>query len=368
MTNRNGNADSIEENSTSINSSANKSKILRRYFVDHGKYISFPNSVAYSHYPAGIFYPETEERTGDFVLKRIDPMNKRAAEDLVKEHFDDELSSCIADIFEEDTGNFKRRDINRLLKRIEDSTFLNEGYFPMEKWNEGIQRVDTSIRNFLNNRELYEKKKLDYRRSFLIYGEHGSGKSRYIDHICKVLIEQHDSIIIRLDSMREVNLTIERGLIPLEANLGDRLKVFVIEEFAQISGRSSNYADLLNFMDNAIMRHNLIFILSSNSPQKIPKPFVDRPGRIDVLEKVGTNYRAGFPEAFYEFITGQKLPERSQNESWYSAKLPASYLKELFLVSMLNNESPEITWKEIERRKNLISSEFDERDRLDMIM
>ena len=357
MSNRNGNSDSIEEN---------RSKILKRYFIDHGRYISFPTSVAYSHFPAGVYFPDTEDKTGNFVLKRIDPMNKRAAEDMVKEHLDDELTSCIADIFgEEDPRDISKSDMHKFLKRIEDSSYLNEKYFPMQQWNEGLERIDKSIDIFLKSRELYKKNNLDYRRSYLLYGEHGSGKSRYIDYISKKMIDDHDAIIIRLDNHRELSLAIERGIIPLEANLGNRLKVFVCEEFAQVTGRSN---ELLLAMDSAIMRENIIWLLTTNNPQKIILPFIDRPGRIDVIEKVGSNYKPGFIGAFYKFITGKELPDTSKKESWYNANLPASYLKELFLISMLNDESPEIAWKEIDRRKNLINSEFDDRDRLDMIM
>jgi len=344
-----------------------KNKILKRYFIDNGKYISFPNTIAFNFFPAGIYFPDTD-KNGIFVLKRIDPMNKRAAEEMVREQLDDELTSCIADMFaEEDTGDFSSRDIHRLLKRIEDASYLNENFFPMHLWNEGLQRIDSSIKSFLENRELYEKNKLDYRRSFLLYGEHGSGKSRYIDYISKKMIDDYDAIIIRLDSHREISLTIERGLIPLEANLGDRQRVFIIEEFAQIAGRAS-FNELLNFMDNAIIRSNIMFILSTNSVHQIAKPFLDRPGRIDVLERVGTNYKSGFTESFYKFITGKELPESSKGESWYRANLPAAYLKELFLISMLNDESPEVAWRQVEKRKHLINSDFDERDRLDMIM
>jgi len=347
----------------------NSSRVLKRYFIDSGSYIGFPNSVAYSHFPAGIYYPASEDRTGRFILRRIDPLNKKATEDMIREEDNDQLARELDALLSDDDEpeEVTKSDIGRMMKRIESSSFLSEGYFPMEKWNPGLESVDRSIRTFLKNRELYERNSLGFRRSILLFGEPGTGKSRYIDHVSKQLIEENDAVVIRLDSRREIGMTIEKGLITLEAYLGDRLKVFIIEELAQISSRM-DITELLNFLDNAVLRHNVLFLMTTNTPERIPKPLIDRPSRIDVLEKVGANNRDGFIEAWYTHITGKTLPESSKDEPWYDARLSPAYLKELFLVSMLNEQTPEQAWKDLSRRKHLVAASFDDRDRSDFIL
>lgn len=345
------------------------SRILKRYFIDNGSYIGFPNSVAYSHFPAGIYYPDSEDRTGRFILRRIDPLNKKAAEDMIREEDNAQLVRELDALFSDDDEPRKvtKNDVPKMMKRIENSSFLSEGYFPMEKWNSGLESVDRSIRSFLTNRELYERNNLGFRRSILLFGDPGTGKSRYIDHISKQLIEENDAVVIRLDSRREISTTIEKGLITLEAYLGDRLKVFIIEELAQISSRM-DITELLNFLDNAILRHNVLFLMTTNTPERIPIPLIDRPSRIDVLEKVSANNRDGFIEAWYTHITGKVLPESAKNEPWYDARLAPAYLKELFLISMLNEQTPEQAWKELSKRKHMVAANFDERDQSSFIL
>lgn len=347
---------------------------ISHYFVDYGTFISFPQARAYLDFPAGVYYPIIERDTGVLALKRIDFLGERAAHGSVQTEFkerfggseDDKFLAELAAVLNEEP-EFKRHHSqfksSRKIKRIENNLHLEEGYFPMHEWNPGLKRTHQSITNFLANEELYVENNLGYKRSVLLYGEPGTGKSRYIDYISKKMIEEHDAVIIRLDQLQNINHVIEKGLIQLEAFLGDRLKVFVIEEFAAIINNSSR-SDLLTFLDNNIIRNNVMFLMTSNQPERIPMPFIDRPSRVDVLEEVNANNDDGFIHAWYKHITGEELGVDAAGEEWYNESLSPAYLKELFLQSKLESITLTEAWEKLKSRRQTIQNRFEVRGRV----
>ncbi|MCH8488027.1 MAG: AAA family ATPase [Candidatus Cyclonatronum sp.] len=385
-------------------------KHLTRYYIDHGSHIAFPNQLAYEVFPPGLYFPDTD-REGNFLLKRIDPFKQQALMELYsseREDFDDDDDNDNDDNFSaaeyaaellgqpdnldlindtqhlmdqmDELGEFDEleemfasleRDYEnenesatskfaaslKRLNRIEGSHYLSEGYFHLEHYNPGLKKAHEAINEFLANEDIYIRNRLGYRRSILLFGEPGTGKSRFIDYTCKRLIDQHQAVVIRLDGRNHIDQVMDHGLIPLEAHLSDRLKVFVIEELAEVVNRHS-MSTVLNFLDNAILRNNVIFLMTTNTPERIPANLTNRPSRIDVLEEVGTNNLPGFEEAWYQHITGELLPETEKSQDWYSAKLTPAYLKELFLMCKLKGISPHESFKLLRSRITLVRNSF----------
>ena len=79
-----------------------------------------------------------------------------------------------------------------------------------------------------------------------------------------------------------------------------------------------------------------------------------------MLEQVGADNDPGFIEAWYMHIMGEELPKGSEKQEWYRATLSPAYLKELFLLSKLNNQSLAQAWETLHKRKRLIESKFED--------
>ncbi|MCH8569457.1 MAG: AAA family ATPase [Balneolales bacterium] len=340
---------------------------LVRYFVDHGTHMSFPKTIAHQEFPAGIYYPESI-RGESFILKRVNPQQNvqnsqiRQLADTSGEHsgidggtLSGKMLKELEDALSQSTDSSER--VNPL-HRLQQNSFLDEGYFPMHEWNSGLRKAHKSIKAFLENREFYEKNSLDYRRGVLLFGTPGTGKSRYIDYISKQVIDEYNAIVIRIDSGNALSDVVDWGIIPLDAYLGNRLKVFIIEELSQLTNRGS-ITELLNFLDNAIMRNDVLFLITTNRPQDVPDPLIDRPSRIDTLVEVNNENDAGFIEAWYNHITGKVLPETAKEQEWYKAGLSPAYFKELFLISVMESISIEKSWEALSERKLLIHNNFD---------
>lgn len=109
----------------------------------------------------------------------------------------------------------------------------------------------------------------------MLYGEPGTGKSRFVEHICDSLIREQDAVVVRIESSNQLDHVVDKGMLCFNDYLEGRLKVFVIEELTNLIRHSSSYAELLNFLDSPHLRNDVIFFITTNYPDKIPNNIID---------------------------------------------------------------------------------------------
>ena len=333
---------------------------LKNYFVKQDSKIYFPKASAYLKFPAGLFVVGDDRNVG-FHLEMVNP-NAKHVSHANEVDSDDNLLHELEMILSE--SDFPEQTIipelydEFISEHTTNTGFLSEGYFPMEQWNEGLSIVHESILKFLENKGFYDKNQLGYKRSVLLYGSPGTGKSRYIDNVSKYMIDAYEAVVIRITSTNDIRLLLSDGILKLNRFLKDRLIVFIVEEIAEYSYRTE--IELLDLLDNSILRHNVMFLMTTNNPEKIPETLINRPSRVDVLEKVCLNVKEGFVDAWYKHCTGKDLPEDETTEYWYKAKLSPAYLKELFILSELNNIPPKQAWESVAKRRASVASAFKE--------
>lgn len=233
-------------------------------------------------------------------------------------------------------------------------------YFPIEKWNPGLQNADENIQRFLKSKELYRKLQMDYRRSILLHGDPGTGKSQYLYHLSQQLIEDHDAIVIRIENSSHLS-DFENSILQKLATRPDRLKVIIIEELADFT-RGREVTTILHLLDNMHFRENVMFLLTTNYPERIPENVVDRPSRLDLLSGVySSDYTSEFVDAWYEFILAEPITDSQRGQKWYNeipGKLSPAYMKELFIYSQLLEVSINDAWELIKERKRSIKENF----------
>ena len=103
------------------------------------------------------------------------------------------------------------------------------------------------------------------------------------------------------------------------------------------------------------LRDNLLFFDGQpNSPELTPpENIIDRPSRVDILAEVDAEgYQPGFIQAWYHYITGKfPSPESWNGHSFMAAGLSPAYLKELFILTEVEEISVDAAWKRLKKRR-----------------
>lgn len=121
-----------------------------------------------------------------------------------------------------------------------------------------------------------------HKRGFLLWGPPGSGKTSCVHILIKRLIKEHDGIVLFLDRP-EVAAMCLRMVRLIEPK---RPIVAIMED---IDALVSNYGEheYLALLDGEAQVDNIVFLASTNYPERLDRRFVDRPSRFDTIRYIG---------------------------------------------------------------------------------
>jgi chaperone BCS1 len=132
------------------------------------------------------------------------------------------------------------------------------------------------INNFRNDRELFETNGIPYKRSYLLLGPPGTGKTSLI-----YAIASHFDVDIGIFKVSAEKQTLEQAYKDIPKNT--LMLIEDIENFFPVEGRDShkfNKSDLLNVLDGVIVKDQLLTFMTANDISAIPKVLL-RSGRVD---------------------------------------------------------------------------------------
>ncbi len=232
--------------------------------------------------------------------------------------------------------------------------YMDQNYFPMECYVKPFRELHANIYSFLNARDFYLSKRLDYKRAVLIYGDHGVGKTRFLANLSDQLISERDAIVIRVETRKHLQAFIS-GIPAIADFCRDRLKVIVIEELAELIRTAQADSEILNTLDSTLLKDDLLYLITTNYPEQIPDNIIDRPSRIDDTIAVREDdFDAGFIQAWHVHLTGQPFPQADVVSGFLEkieGRLSPVYLKELFLRACTRQKTLEETYDELVRRR-----------------
>ncbi|MFP8488489.1 AAA family ATPase [Gracilimonas sp. Q87] len=327
---------------------------IHNVIYDHGFGYSFPSKPITTQIPAGT-YQVGYTRDHDFILSKTSKVNRidsnESIEDLLME-----LNGFI-DEKEVDKNQFKN------VAHEKSYGFMGRGYFPLHEYNSSLNSVYEELILFLNNKEFYQKSELGFKRSVLLYGDTGVGKSRFLDWFSKSMIKELDAIVIRLNNSDDIDRLNSHGLNTLNRVAKNRLIIFLIEELSSLVGYRQSHLGLLNLLDNPILRDNVLFLSTTNNPEKIPANIIARQQRLDVLAEVNPKDNSDdFVDAFYEFVFQEEFPPKYKTSEWYEKPLTPAALKELFIYAQMHQVDLDASYQKIKERERLVKDNFDSRD------
>jgi predicted AAA+ superfamily ATPase len=148
-----------------------------------------------------------------------------------------------------------------------------------------ITDILKDIQNFWDRRDKYKEYNFVHKRGILMYGEPGCGKSGIIQLIAKQLIE-NDGIIINIKDQDDVDYFMDfiATFRKIEPN---RPLIVLLEDIDSIASENSHSTSrLLNILDGVKQIEDVVYIATTNYPEKLQERITNRPSRFDRRYKV----------------------------------------------------------------------------------
>lgn len=174
-----------------------------------------------------------------------------------------------------------------------------------------------------------------YKRGVLLWGPPGSGKTCTLQLAMQDMVNTSDSIGVIVDhpAIATVCLQALRKVEP------ERPVVALMEDLDALTAQYGE-SDYLSLLDGEGQIDNIIFIATTNYPEKLDKRFTDRPSRFDTVRYVGMPS----PEARRAYLL-TKLPEhdRCQIEQMVAVSdgYSIAHLRELVILVVVFGKSVE---------------------------
>lgn len=147
--------------------------------------------------------------------------------------------------------------------------------------SEEIGDIIEDIQKFWKNADRYTQYNFVHKRGILLYGDPGAGKSGIIQLCTKHLIEEMNGIVINITDVESIELYDEiiSDLRSIEPN---RPIIVILEDLDAIAKEERSGTSLiLNLLDGVKQIDNIVYIATTNYPEKLEERITNRPSRFD---------------------------------------------------------------------------------------
>ena len=148
-----------------------------------------------------------------------------------------------------------------------------------------ITDILKDIQNFWDRKDKYKEYNFVHKRGILMYGEPGCGKSGIIQLISQQIIEK-DGIVINVKDEEDVErfTSFIATFRKVEPN---RPLIVLLEDIDSLAGEGRHQtARLLNILDGVKQIEGVVYIATTNYPEKLQERITNRPSRFDRRYKV----------------------------------------------------------------------------------
>lgn len=162
------------------------------------------------------------------------------------------------------------------------------------------QRILEDITAFLNSEAEYDAFGIPYKKTYLLTGVPGSGKTSLIKALCN---EIHYNLGIMSMSRDMDNATIQgsfRNIDPKTVLLLEDIDC-LFEKRTSVDTPSFTFSNLINILDGVLFKHGLIVFITTNHPEKLD-PALLRQGRTDMIVELNYPSRTEIEKLFRDML------------------------------------------------------------------
>ena len=225
--------------------------------------------------------------------------------------------------------------------------------FPSEQQKDIIEE----IKDFWGKKDEYKQLGLTHKRGVLLYGDAGGGKTSVINILIEDLIKR-DGIVIDFKSAREDIASIQffRKAEP------NRPLMVIMEDIDALFGRDGDNHEsaILNLLDGVLQINNVVYLATSNYPEKLAARITNRPSRFDRVAHIGPP--ADIDRHFYIKHLLDLAPENKRKgidiDQWVkdTNDLSVAHLKELVLSVVIYGNDYKQSLHKLDKMKHPLSA------------
>lgn len=209
-----------------------------------------------------------------------------------------------------------------------------------------IDKVVEEIQMFWDRGEIFERYGLAHKRGILLWGPPGGGKSCTTQLIMKDIIDR-GGVCFEFSSIFDAGFRIFRQIEP-------ETPVVVLME--DIDSMIANYDEswFLNVLDGYEAREKIVFLATTNYPERLGARIVNRPSRFD------RRYKIGLPNPESRRLYLEHLTDGASIdiEQWVqdTEEFSLAHLRELFVATIILGNDYEESLNTLRNMKEDISS------------
>lgn len=205
------------------------------------------------------------------------------------------------------------------------------------------EAVLEEIAKFWTLKDAFTERGFIHKRGILMWGDPGSGKTATIQLMIKSIIEDGGlAIFAGHPNVTTACLQMVRRIEP------NRKLIVIMEDFESLI-REFGDSEYLAMLDGESQVGDVVFVATTNYPERLDKRFIDRPSRFDTIKKIGMPT----PEA-RAFYLQHKEPtlEGEELEKWVklSKNMSIAHLKEM----IISNRCYGINIEKVVKRLNIM--------------
>ncbi len=214
-----------------------------------------------------------------------------------------------------------------------------------------VDLIFQDIKKFWSLEEEYKKLKQLYKRGILLVGASGGGKSSSLNLVIKDLIA-NDGIVIKLDSPPRYSkfMHIFRQIEPT------RNVLVIIEDIDGLID-AWDESSILNILDGMDQLQNVVYLATTNYPEKLLGRITNRPSRFDRV------FEFDYPDKnvrkiYLESLAKEGKMTQKDIDTWVedTENLTVAHIKELYVSVNLFGYNYDDTLKTLKGMKKVLKS------------
>jgi SpoVK/Ycf46/Vps4 family AAA+-type ATPase len=162
------------------------------------------------------------------------------------------------------------------------------------------ERLLEEVIQFRGLRSVFAEHGFLYKRGILLWGPPGSGKTVTIQQLLKLFVTNGDGIALMVENPR-----IATECMHMIRKIEPERQILAIMEDMDALIDNHGESGFLNLLDGESQLQNVVYVATTNYPERLDKRFVDRPSRFDTIRYIG-------------------MPTADAREAYLKAKMPGA--------------------------------------------